>query len=94
MTTNQILETAMLVCFGVSWPFSLVRNIKAHSAKAMSLQFTLLIIAGYIAGIAAKLITHTFNYVLIAYLLNLAVVSANVVVYFVNRKVDKREAAQ
>ncbi|MEE0835986.1 MAG: hypothetical protein U0M08_06220 [Clostridia bacterium] len=86
---DQILETVMLICFGLSWPFSVWKNIKARSAKAMSLPFTILILSGYIAGIAAKIITHNISYVLIAYLLNLIVVSANIIVYFVNLKIDR-----
>ena len=86
---DQLLKPVILICFGLSWPFSLWRNIKARSAKAMSLPFTLLIVAGYIAGIAAKVINHSVSYVLIAYLLNLIVVSANIVVYFVNLKIDR-----
>lgn len=76
----ELLESTMLVCFGLSWPMNLSKNIKAKSAKNMSLQFILLIIFGYIAGISAKIYTHKFNYVLVVYLLNLIVVSANVVV--------------
>ena len=89
---DQILETIMLICFGMSWPISLIRNIKARSAKGMSLQFSLLIIAGYLAGITAKIINHGFNYVLVAYLFNLTIVSANVVVYFINRNLDRKAA--
>lgn len=59
----------------------------------MSLQFILLIITGYIAGITAKIYTHKFNYVLAVYLLNLVIVSANVVVYFINRRYDRQENA-
>lgn len=84
----QILEAAMLICFGFSWPMSVYKNIKAKTAKSMSLQFILLIIAGYVAGILAKVYTHTYNYVLVVYILNLAIVSANVVVYFINRRYD------
>ena len=91
---SELLETAMLICFGLSWPFSLVRNIKAHSAKGMSLLFSLLIIAGYAAGITSKILAHRFNYVLIAYLFNLAIVTANVVVYFINREQDKKVSAK
>ena len=68
---TNILEAFMLICFGLSWPMSLYKNIKAKTAKSMSLQFTLLIILGYIAGIAAKIVNHSFNYVLIIYILNL-----------------------
>lgn len=86
----ELLESTMLVCFGLSWPMNLAKNIKAKSAKTMSLQFILLIIAGYIAGICAKFYNHKFNYVLVVYLLNLIVVSANLVVYFINLHYDKQ----
>ena len=86
----ELLESTMLICFGLSWPMNLAKNIKAKSAKTMSLQFILLIIAGYIAGICAKFYDHKFNYVLVVYLLNLAVVSANLAVYFINRHYDRQ----
>lgn len=86
----QILESVMLICFGCSWPVSVVRNIRAHTAKSMSLGFILLIIAGYIAGIAAKICTHNYTYVLAVYIFNLLAVSANLVVYFINRAHDRR----
>lgn len=85
----ELLESTMLICFGLSWPMNLMKNIRAKSAKNMSLQFILLIIIGYIAGISAKIYNHRFNYVLAVYLLNLVVVSANVIVYFINRRYDK-----
>lgn len=85
----EILETVMLLCFGASWPISVIKNIKAKTAKTMSLQFIMLIILGYIAGISAKIISHRINYVLIVYLFNLICVSINLVVYFINRRYDK-----
>ena len=89
---SELFETVMLICFGLSWPFSLIRNIRAHSAKGMSLSVTLLIILGYTAGIAAKVMAGRFGYVLLAYLFNLAIVLANVVVYFINRREDRKAA--
>ena len=83
-----IFETAMLVCFGLSWPINLIKSIKAGTAKATSLKFLLLILFGYICGIAAKFISHQINYVLIVYFLNLIVVFANLIVYFINKKKD------
>ena len=85
---SQVLESIMLICFGLSWPVSVVKNIKAHTAKSMSLPFILLIITGYIAGISSKIINHNFSYVLVIYFFNLFVVSMNVVVYFINRNYD------
>ena len=87
---GSILETIMLVCFGFSWPLNVIKAHRAKTAKGTSLPFILLIIAGYIAGISAKLITGQINYVLIAYILNLAIVSLNVVVYFRNVSLDKK----
>ncbi len=86
----SILETAMLICFGLSWPINLVKNIKAKTAKSTSLNFLLLIIFGYLCGIGAKFVSHQINYVLIVYFLNLAVVGANLVVYFINKNYDKK----
>ena len=85
---SEVLESIMLICFGLSWPVSVVKNIKAHTAKSMSLPFILLIITGYIAGISAKIINHNYSYVLVIYFFNLFVVSMNVVVYFINRNYD------
>ncbi len=85
---SNIFETAMLICFGLSWPINLVKNIKAKTAKAVSLKFLLLIIIGYLCGITAKFVSHQYNYVLVVYFLNLAVVLANLAVYFINKKHD------
>ena len=90
MEIAPILETIMLVCFGFSWPINLIKAYKARTAKGTSLPFVLLIIAGYIAGISAKIIMGNINYVLVAYLLNLAIVSLNLVVYFRNVALDKQ----
>lgn len=90
---TEILESVMLICFGLSWPMSVVKNIKAHTAKSMSLPFILLIITGYIAGIGAKIYSHNYSYVLAIYVLNLIFVSANLVVYFINRNYDNRKMA-
>mgnify|MGYP006974343123 FL=1 len=87
---GSILETVMLVCFGFSWPLNVMKAYKAKTAKGTSLPFIMLIIIGYIAGISAKLISGQINYVLIAYVLNLAIVSLNVIVYFRNVSLDKK----
>ena len=87
---GSILETVMLVCFGFSWPLNVMKTYRAKTAKGTSLPFILLIITGYIAGISAKLISGQINYVLIAYILNLAIVSLNVIVYFRNVSLDRK----
>lgn len=90
---SAIFETIMLLCFGLSWPINLRKAYKAKTTKGTSLLFILLIIFGYVAGITAKLISSQTNYVLVVYLLNLAVVLLNLVVYFRNKAFDKKMAA-
>lgn len=87
---GAIFESIMLICFGLSWPLNVIKAYRARTAKGMSLPFILLIITGYIAGITAKLVTDQINYVLVVYLVNLAIVSMNVLVYFRNLALDRK----
>ena len=88
----EILETLMLICFGMYWPMNVYRNYKARTARGMSLLFILLIISGYVAGIGAKILTGNFTYVLAVYVLNLLFVSINLLVYVRNRRLDHTSA--
>ena len=88
---GEILETVMLICFGISWPVSVYKNLKAKTAKSMSLGFIILIITGYLAGISAKFYNGRLNYVLVVYIINLVMVSINLFVYFLNRNYDKKD---
>ena len=87
----EVLETIMLVCFGFSWPMSVIKNYKARSAKGMSLGFILLITIGYLAGISAKIVSRNFSFVLIVYVINLLMVSSNLWIYVRNRRLDRRK---
>ena len=91
---TELLETTMLICFGASWPISVVKNIRSKTAKSMSLPFILLIIAGYIAGISAKVISGNTSFVLAAYIINLLFVSANIPIYLRNKSADRKAERQ
>lgn len=84
----ELLEAAMLVCFGLSWPLNAYKNYKAGTAVGSSWQFIALITAGYVAGIAAKFVSGSVNWVLAVYLLNIACIGVNWFVYFRNRRLD------
>jgi len=90
MELGHLFEAAMLVCFGFSWPLNVVKAYKARTAKGTSLAFIILIITGYVAGIAAKFVNHQLNYVLAVYFLNLAIVLTNVFVYIRNVRLDNK----
>lgn len=90
----EILEITMLICFGFSWPLNVIKSYNARTAKGKSLPFLLLIITGYIAGIASKFVNPAFDfadkwYVLFFYFLNLIMVSLDVLMYARNRRLDK-----
>jgi hypothetical protein len=44
---------------------------------------------GYVAGIASKLISGNITYVFFFYVLNLLMVSLDMILYFRNRRLDK-----
>ena len=85
----QILEAVMMVCFGLSWPVSILRSWRARTARGKSLLFLCGIAVGYAVGIAAKLISGQINYVLVFYMLNLLMVCADIALYFRNRAIDR-----
>ncbi len=86
-----VLESIMLVCFGISWPVSVYKSWKSKSTKGKSLVFIFAIIVGYVAGITGKIIGGQLNYVLALYLINLTFVTVDLALYFVNKS---RERAQ
>ena len=75
----------------------MAKSYRARTAKGKSLLFLILIEVGYIAGIAAKLANPVYMaafgekwYVLFFYVLNFTMVGVDVVLYFRNRRLDKR----
>jgi tellurite resistance protein TehA-like permease len=90
----EIFEAAMILCFGISWPASLVKSIRVRTAKGKSIIFLLFVWCGYIAGILGKLLTHNITYVLFFYVLNFTMISADLIVYFRNRRLDRQRARE
>lgn len=83
-----VLEAIMLVCFGLSWPINAVKAYKARTAAGTSWLFLGLITLGYFAGIAAKFVGGTVNWVLIVYFINVAALVANWLIFFRNKRLD------
>ena len=93
---SELLEIVMILSFGASWPFNVVRSFKARTAKGKSPTFMLLIIFGYIAGIASKFLNEAYMaafsekwYVLFFYFLNLIMVAIDFALYLRNRRLDR-----
>ena len=86
---SAFFETIMLICFGLSWPISVHKSWTSRTAKGKSVFFTYAIILVYICGILGKITAGNINYVLALYVLNTLMVSADVVLYYRNKKLDK-----
>ena len=91
---SQVFEAVMVICFGLSWPMSVYKSWKSRTAKGKSLMFEVFIWIGYIFGTAGKIITHNITYVFIFYIINLVMVSTDIILYFRNCRLDKIADAQ
>ena len=52
----SIYEALMLICFGASWPFAVIKTYKTKAVKGKSRLFLSLIIIGYIFGMINKIL--------------------------------------
>lgn len=94
-----ILEVAMIVSFGASWPLNVMKSYKARTTKGKSLPFLVLIFSGYIAGIISKLLVFDPTawlkwFVLFFYVLNLLMVGTDLLLYVRNYRLDKAREAE
>ena len=84
---NSIFEWIMLICFGLSWPFSVLKSWRTRTTRGKSLVFLLAIWTGYVSGIMHKLL-FARDLVILAYVVNLAMVSLDILLYFRNRRFE------
>src|SRR5690554_3953863 len=90
---SELLETLMVVSFGISWPMSILKSWTSRTAKGKSLFFLAMILFGYGCGVGAKLTGGQITYVLFFYVLNFVMVSTDMVLYFRNRRLDRMAAS-
>lgn len=83
-----VLEFLMLVCFCISWPFSIIESYRARSTSGKSLSFMLLIIGGYVFGIVHKIV-NGFDWVSWAWVAGLLLVCTDTALYWRNRRIEK-----
>ena len=94
-------ETIMIICFGLSWPLSVYKSWKSRTAKGKSLLFEVFIWVGYIFGITKNIIlfasgSNSWIFFLgwAFYILNFLEITADILLYFRNVKLDReREKA-
>ena len=82
----------MMLSFGASWPFSILKTWRTKTARGKSFVFLTLILLGYLCGIVSKFCKPPVNWTLVAvYSLNLLLVGTDCVlsVYYALR--EKRD---
>lgn len=91
---SELFEIFMLVCFGISWPISVIKSIRSKSARGKSLIFTVAIIIGYICGIISKVLGGNVSYTLWLYVFNLIIVTIDLIVSIINKVRDSKNNQQ
>jgi len=85
----SIFEAGMLICFGVAWPVSIYKSFVSRTNRGKSLGFIVVVWLGYIFGILNKVLGH-MDWVLWLYVVNLLMVSVDIMLYFRNRQLEKQ----
>lgn len=78
MSTASFFEAGMMICFGLSWPISIVKTWRTKRTEGKSRKFLVLIIAGYLSGVVAKFLNadgHLPDWVTLLYALNAVMVA-------------------
>ena len=83
---SEIFEAIMMLCFGCSWPFAILKTIRVKNPAGKSYLFMSLVIIGYLAGCAHKIL-YDWDFVFYFYLLNTLLVATDLVLclYYQNR---------
>ena len=85
----HILESVMLICFGLSWPFNIAKSLRSKTARGKSRVFEILIIIGYLSGLVGKFLNGDISYVVALYIADILMVSTDLILTFRNARRDR-----
>ena len=86
---TDLLEALTIFCFGLSWPFNITKSVRSRTAKGKSLWFEVCIIVGYLCGLAGKFISGNVTYVAAFYILDITMVTIDLVLTIRNKRLDR-----
>ena len=96
MDIVTLCEIGMLVAFGFSWPFNILKSWRSRTARGKSLLFEIVVIFGYLVGVLGKLIAWRRGGVLAPsvwfYLADILMVCVDLALSFRNRALDRAAA--
>lgn len=76
-----MFEALMLLCFGVSWPASIIKTWRSRQTAGKSPLFLWLVFIGYLSGLIHKF-THGTDWVTVLYAINGTMVMTDIVLYY------------
>jgi hypothetical protein len=79
-TDISILEAIMLICFGISWPVSVLKALMTKIVVGKSPLFMSLVAIGYVSGISHK-IMYSRDYLVVLYMFNLSMILIDLYLY-------------
>lgn len=102
---TSVMETLMVICFGISWPINIIKAWNSKTAKGSSVLFYFFIWIGYIFAMVGKMAMIIGNspnpwyetvkwYVMFFYVLNIIMVSAGIIICLRNKWFDKRSVSE
>jgi len=78
---STFFEVGMLVCFGASWPFAVLKTYLTKSTGGKSAAFLWLVLTGYFSGIMFKVFGR-LDWVVGLYALNGFMVALDIALYY------------
>lgn len=86
---NSPFEAIMMICFGASWPFAILKTLKAKNPTGKSFLFLTLVVIGYICGCIHKYF-YNFDNVFWLYAVNSIMVTVDLLLsYYYLKKMKK-----
>jgi hypothetical protein len=77
----SVFEAGMLVCFGVSWPVSIVKALRTKEVAGKSPLFMAIVSLGYLSGIVHKAL-YALDWIILLYILNMSMVLIDLILYY------------
>ena len=87
----SVFEAGMIVCFGISWPIAALKTYRCKCVHGKSIHFSMLILLGYMCGIAHKVLDD-MDWVFWLYILNTFFLLVDMYLYWLYRN-NKAPAA-
>ena len=85
------LEAAMLICFGASWPFAIIKTVRAKNPAGKSYLFAALVVAGYIAGSTARFMREGVDAVFCLYIFDMLMVLTDTALCLYYRRRNEKQ---